>query len=191
MKRNTLYSIIILVVLAIAAYLALNREGEVSSTRSSGTMLVHYDSTSVDKLEFISPTGSVVLERLAGVWMLTSPVRYKADETAVASAVGKGRTIEYTSLVSTNPEKQRLFQVDSAGTLVKVYEKGVRTAAFHIGKASSSFTETYVRLEGSNDVRLANEVLSSYFVKQPKEWRDKTIFKIDEGKIKNVKQKHD
>jgi hypothetical protein len=105
----------------------------------------------------------------------------------VTSAVGKGRKIELTSLVSTNPEKQKLFQADSSGLLVRVYEKGNPKAAFRIGKASSSFTETYVRLEGSNEVQLTNEVISSYFNKQPKDWREKSIFKIEEGMIKNVK----
>jgi len=187
MKRNIIYSIVVLVVLAIITFFALNREGEVSSTGSSGKMLVDYDSMAVDKLEVTSPTGSVILEKQAGSWMLTAPLKYKADETAVTSAVGKGRKIELTSLVSTNPEKQKLFQVDSSATLVKVYEKGSPKAAFRIGKASSSFTETYVRLEGSNDVQLTNEMISSYFNKQPKDWRDKSVFKIDEGLINTVK----
>lgn len=187
MKRNTVYSIVVLVALGIITFFTLNREGEVSSTGSSGRMLVEYDSMSVDKLEMVSPTGSVILEKQAGTWMVTAPVKYKADETAVASAVGKGRKIELTSLVSTNPEKQALFQVDSSGTLVRVYEKGSPKTAFRIGKPSSSFTETYVRLEGSNEVQLTNEMISSYFNKQPKEWRDKSVFKMEEGKIKTVR----
>jgi len=187
MKRSTIYSIVVLVVLAVITFFALNREGEVSSIGSSGKMLVDYDSMSVDKLEVVSPTGSVILEKQAGTWMVMAPIKYKADEAAVTSAVGKGRKIELTSLVSANPEKQKLFQVDSSGTLVKVYEKGSPKAAFRIGKASSSYTETYVRLEGSNEVQLTNEMVSSYFTKLPKDWRDKIVFKMDEGKIRTVK----
>jgi hypothetical protein len=187
MKRGTIYSLIALVVLAIAAFYALNREGEVSSTGEPGKMLVDYDSTAVDRLEIASPTGNVVLEKQAGIWMLSSPIKYKADEASATSAVGRGRKIGLTGLISTNPEKQHLFQVDSTGTFVKVYEKGSLKAAFHIGKASSSFSETYVRLDESNEVQLAGEVLSSYFSKQPKEWRDKTVFKIDESTIKGVR----
>ncbi|HCV42850.1 MAG TPA: hypothetical protein DGH68_05160, partial [Bacteroidetes bacterium] len=182
-----IYSIVVLVVLAVITFFALNREGEVSSIGSSGKMLVDYDSMSVDKLEVVSPTGSVILEKQAGTWMVMAPIKYKADEAAVTSAVGKGRKIELTSLVSANPEKQKLFQVDSSGTLVKVYEKGSPKAAFRIGKASSSYTETYVRLEGSNEVQLTNETISSYFTKLPKDWRDKIVFKMDEGKIRTVK----
>jgi len=186
MKRNTLYSLIVLASLAIIAYFALHREGEVSSTGSTGKLLVDYDSTAVDKLEIDSPTGNVVLEKQAGIWRVTSPMSYKADENAVTSAVGKGRKIELSSLVSTNPGNQHLFQVDSSGTWVKIYEKGAIKASFHVGKASSSYTETYVRLDGSQDVQLANEVLSSSFSKPVKDWRDKTIFKMDEGNIKGV-----
>jgi hypothetical protein len=188
MKRSTLYSIVILVVLAIATLFVLNREGEVSSTGSTGKMLVDYDSTAVDKLELISPSSFVVLEKQAGTWMLTSPIKYKADETSVTSAIGKGRRLELRKdPVSTNSEKQRIYQVDSTGTLVKVYEKGSPKGAFYIGKASSSFTETYVRLAGSNEVQLTNEMISSYFNKPPKDWRDKSLFKMDEGTIKTVR----
>lgn len=187
MKHNTLFSIILLVLLGIATYFALNREGEQSSTGTSGKTLVDYDSTAVDKLEIHSTTGSVVLERQAGIWMLVSPLHYKADETSVTTAVGKGRKIELTSVVSTNPEKQNLFQVDSTGTLVRVFEKGTMKAAFYVGKPSNSFTETYVRIDGSNEVQLASEMLSSFFSKQSKEWRDKAIFKMDESSVRSVR----
>ena len=186
MKRSTLYSIVVLIVLAIATFLVMNREGEISSSGSTGQMLVDYDSTAVDKLELIAPSKKVVLEKQAGVWMITSPINYRADQTSVTSAVGKGRRIELKSLVSTNPENQKLFQVDSTGTLVNVYTNGTLKAAFIVGKPSTSFTENYVRLSGSNNVELTNEVISSYFNKQPKDWRDKTVFKTEESTIKNV-----
>jgi hypothetical protein len=187
MKRNTAYSLIALVVLAIITYLVLNREGETSSSGTSDKMLVTYDSAAVDKMEILSPTGTVVLEKMGGVWMLTSPLHYKADLTAVTTAVGKGRKIETRGVVSQNPEKQNLFQVDSTGTTVRVFEKGTMTAAFHVGKPSNTYTETYVRLEGSNDVQLAADVLTSVFGKQVKEWRDKTIFKREESTLTNVR----
>jgi hypothetical protein len=101
--------------------------------------------------------------------------------------VGKGRHLEITSLISTNPEKQKLFEVDSSGTLVNVYEKGAQRASFRVGKPGSSYTDTYVRREGSNDVYLASGILSATFGRQAKDWRDKTIFKIDEDRIHSVK----
>jgi hypothetical protein len=187
MKRNTAYSVILLIVLAIAAYFVMNREGESSSTGSSDKMLVTYDSAAVDKMEVTGSSGTVSLEKTGGVWMITGPIRYKADESAVAAAVGKGRKIELRGVVSENAEKQNLFQVDSTGTAVRIYEKGTLKASFHVGKVSNTYTETYVRLEGSNEVQLAADVLTSTFGKQLKEWRDKTIFKREESSLTTVR----
>ena len=187
MRRNTLTMGVILAALAIATVFVLQRPGESSSTGSSGKYLVNYDSANVDKVEIHTSTGDVTLAKDAGTWSLIAPLRYPADQGQATMMVGKGRQIELTSLISTNPEKQKLFLVDSAGTLVKVYEKGTERASFRVGKPGSSYMETYVRREGSNDVYLAAGILSATFGRQLKEWRDKTIFKIEEDRIRSVK----
>jgi hypothetical protein len=187
MKRSTLILVVVLAILAVAAYLVMQRPGETSTSGPAGNMLVEYDSAAVDRLEVIASGGSITLEKEAGSWMLVSPLRYKADGAAVTAAIGQGRRLELSSLVSTNPGKQSLFLVDSTGTLVKVYAKGAVQAAFRVGKPSSSFTETYVRREGSDDVHLAQGILTGAFVRQPNEWRDKTVFSLDQPQITAVK----
>jgi hypothetical protein len=187
MKRSTWVLVVVLVVLGIATIVVLQQPGEVSSTGSMSETLVDYDSLAVDKIEIRSSKGTVILEKEGGIWNLISPVKYRADETTVTTAIGKGRSLDLSSLVSTNPQKQELFKVDSLGTLVNVYEKGEERASFRIGKASSSFTETYVRREGSDDVYLALGNLASTFDRQLKDWRDKTIFRTFKDNITNVK----
>lgn len=187
MKRSLLVQLGILIVLGIIAYVVLRRPGEVSTGGSLGRMLVTYDSAAVDKIEIRSPSTSVSLENQGGRWMVTSPVNYRADEATVSSAVAAGRNIELTSLVSANPEKRKLFQVDSSGTMVTVYEKGKKGAAFFIGKMGSTYTETYVRAEGSDEVYIAKGFLGATFNRQPKEWRDRTILKTDQSAIRSVK----
>jgi len=187
MRRNILTMGVILAALAVATLFVLQRPGETSSTGSSGKYLVDYDSATVDKIEIHTSTGDVTLAKDAGTWSLVMPLRYPADQGEATMMVGKGRQIELTSLISTNPEKQKLFQVDSTGTLVKVYEKGTERASFRVGKPGSSYMETYVRKEGSDDVYLASGILSATFGRQVKDLRDKTIFKIEEERIRSVK----
>lgn len=187
MKQSYGILSVLAVALGITAYLVLQRPGESSIQSSDGKHLVTYDSSLVDKIEVRSKQGNVVLEKQAGKWMVVEPGRYKADETAVMAAVAKGASLNVTSLVSSNPSKQAVFQVDSTATLVKVFEKGNERAAFRVGKPGTSFTETYVRAEGSNDVYLANEVLTYIFSKTLKDWRDKTIFKMEKDNIKDVR----
>lgn len=183
MKRNTWILIGILILLVVATLLVMQRPGEISSSGSSGKMLVTYDSTAVDKLEIVSTKLSVTFERQGGKWMMTSPVRYKANETIVAEAVGRGRQLELSNLVSSNPEKQRLFEVDTSGTKVIVYERGTEKAVFYVGKANSSFTDTYVRRAGSNEVYATTGIITSTFTRRLEDWRDKTVFKTEQSGI--------
>ena len=186
MKRTTWILVGTVVALAIIAFFVLRQPGEVSTTEGSGTMLVSYDSAAIDKLEVDASGTSVVLEKQGNGWMLTSPLRYRADQSIVTAAVGKGKNIEVKNVVSSNPEKQRVFQVDSSSTLVQMYAGGDLVAAFRVGKPSASYTETYVRREGSNDVYLADGMFSYTFVQQPKDWRDKSIYRNEPDLVKSV-----
>lgn len=177
MKRSNYVLIGILIVLIAAAFLVLQQPGEVSTTDTGGEHLVTYDSAAIDRIDITANTGSVTLQKEGSAWTITSPIRGAADEQAVLAALGKGKGIVLKGVVSANPQKQSLFQVDSSGTLVRVSEKGTERAAFRIGKAGSTYTETYVRREGSDEVFLADGMLSYIFARQIRDWRDKSIFK--------------
>jgi hypothetical protein len=187
MNRSTWILVAVLAVLLVAAFFVLRQPGEVSTSGNAADVLARYDSAAVDKLEIASPSGVVALAIEGGKWMIVSPLRYPADQLSVTAAIGKGKRIELKNVVSSNPQKQQLFQVDSAGTLVRVFEHGTQGAAFHVGKPGASYAETYVRREGSNDVYLADGLLTYTFAKSVKEWRDKTIFKSDPDRIRNVR----
>jgi hypothetical protein len=186
MKRSTLILAGVLILLAIAAFFALRKQGESSSEGLPGEKLVAYDSAAVDRITIRTAAANVVLQKEAGRWMVTSPFRYAADEGMVLQAVSKGNSLLSKGVVSTNPQKQQLFQVDSTGTLVTVFEKGVEKAAFRVGKPGPSYNETYVRKEGSNEVHLGDGLFTYYFNRQPKEWRDRTIQKVDRLTVREV-----
>ncbi len=190
MKRSTLLLIGILVVLGIVTYFVLQRPGESSSDAVSREMLVAYDSAAVDRMEVTSGGSTVSLALEGGKWMIVSPVHFRADENAVTSAISRGRKIEVRGVVSDNPEKQGVFQVDSSATLVKVFEHGAEKAAFRIGKPGTTFDETYVRREGEKNVLIADGPLAYLFVKSPKDWRDRTIFRADRDRITDIRYRY-
>ncbi len=190
MKQTTWILVGALVVLAVITFFVLRQPGETSASESSGVMLVSYDSASVDKIEVTAPGTSVTLEKQGNGWMVTAPLRYRADQNVVTAAVGKGKNIEVKNVVSSNPEKQHLFQVDSAGTLVQMYAGGALVAAFRVGKPGPSYMETYVRKEGSNDVFLAEGMFTYVFSHPAKDWRDKSIYKSEPELIRSVTYKY-
>jgi len=190
MKRSTWILVGILVLLAVAAYFVMQKPGETSAPGSSGSLLVSYDSSAVDKLEITSGGNTVTLTHDGDKWVIVSPKRFLADDAAVKTAISKGRKIELRGLVSSNPQKQHLFQADSTGTLVRIFERGVEKTSFRIGKAGPTFSETFVRLESSNDVYVADGPLSYIFVKSTKDWRDRVIFKAERDKISNIRYRY-
>lgn len=190
MKQTTWILVGALVVLAVITFFVLRQPGETSASESSGVMLVSYDSASVDKIEVTAPGTSVTLEKQGNGWMVTAPLRCRADQSVVTAAVGKGKNIEVKNVASSNPEKQHLFQVDSAGTLIQMYAGGTAVAAFRVGKPGPSYMETYVRKEGSNDVFLAEGMFTYVFSHPAKDWRDKSIFKSEPELIRSVTYKY-
>jgi hypothetical protein len=190
MKKNTLILVATLLILGLAAYFVMQQPGETSSTGGEGEKLASYDSAAVDKIEIRSPAGAITLANEAGTWMVIAPAHHRADGSAVALAIGRGNNIRLTGLVSTNPGKQGVFQVDSLGTQVLVYEHGTLKTGFVIGKPGPSWTETYVRREGSTDVYLGEGPLSYLYAKSLKDWRDRTITHEAEGAVKTVRYQY-
>jgi len=187
MKRSTWILLVILGLLIIATLLVFQRPGETSSSGLLGETLVQLDSAAIDRIDITSPSGEVSIVREGARWMLTTPAgRYPADESAVATAVGAASRLELRSLVSSNPEKQHLFQVDSSGTSVRLFDHGTERAAIRVGKAGSSYTGTYVRQEASDEVYLADGVISHLFNRKPENWRDKRILTTREEEIERV-----
>ncbi len=190
MKRSTLLLIGILAALGIVTYIVLQRPGEASSDASSREMLVRYDSSAVDRMEVTAGGSTVRLALEGGKWMIVAPVHFRADENAINSAISRGRKIEVRGVVSNNPEKQGVFQVDSTGTIVKFFEHGTEKTAFRIGKPGTTYDETYVRREGDGDVLVAEGPLAYLYVKSPEDWRDRTIFKTDRDRITEIRYRY-
>jgi hypothetical protein len=187
MKKPAVLILLLLAVLGVAAWFVLQRPGESSIGVGEGAALADLDSAAVDRIVIRSAGGTVVLEKQSGAWMLTDPLRAPADPGAVGAAVGKSTAPILGSVVSTNPAKQEVFQVDTSGTLVRLFVQGAEKAAFRVGKAGAQWTETYVRREGSDDVYLAQDQLSSVYARAVREWRDKSIFTARPEAVRTVR----
>ncbi len=186
MKRNVLL-LGAFGVLLIVAYLVLQKPGEMSSSGESTGKLFEIDSLAVDKIEIKTATLYLLFEKKGVEWYIERPLSDKADPAAIANAIHEARTLSVGGIISSNPEKHAVFQVDSSGTAVTVYEKGSPKASFVVGKVGPGFTDTYVRKQGSNDVSSVMGTFGYVFGRALREWRDKTIFTIPQESVKEVK----
>ena len=175
MKKNTYLLIGILAVLILVAFILMNRPGESDVSADKSQLLFSIDSASVDKIMLQSPASKVTLERKGAEWFLSDPVQYRADQSSVTLLIHQSKDLDAKEVVSSNPAKRSIFQVDSTGTLVKLFQNGQEHASFVVGKMGQSYAETYVRKEQSDDVMVVKGALSWSFNKSVKDWRDKTV----------------
>jgi hypothetical protein len=190
MTRNTILLLGLLAVLLIVAVIVMQNPGERSSSGGTGVALAAIDSLAVDRIEIKAPASSIVLQKNGVEWYLQSPMSYRADQSAVAEFLHDSKNLEVKNVVSNKPEKHSVFQVDSSGTLIKIFEKGMEKVAFVLGKPTSTYSELYARRSASNDVLVLSGASPSAFSRPVKEWRDKTIVSTARDLIKEIRYQY-
>jgi hypothetical protein len=188
MNRSTVLLIILFVILAAAAYFLVFTPGdkERETSYKSADLSLKIDSASVVKLTIQGASKFVTMENVSGRWMVTSPINAIADPSAVRQVLSGLMKFQVGSLVSSNPEKQNLFQVDSTGTKLTITERSGKAVSIIAGKMGPTFSEIYFRLPESNDVYLGEGIESWSINKELKEWRDKTIIATSTDSIRTL-----
>lgn len=125
----------------------------------------------------------VFLERKGDRWYLTDPLGYSTDPDAIKDLMEEIKIMEAEDVISRNSEKRKTFQVDDAGTWVKLFKEGKDPViSFVVGKISPDFSHTYVRKSDSNEVIRVKGLIKDTFERPVNQWRDKTIFEFDQEK---------
>src|ERR1051325_2587599 len=175
MNKSTIILISLLLVLGAVTYFLLPSQKEHESSYEPSDLNVKVDSASVVKIEIEQKGKSVTIENVGGKWMITSPLRYAADATSIKQLLSGLSKFRVGSLISSNPEKQNIFQVDSTGTRISVTDRSGKPVALVVGKMGPSFSEVYFRLPASKDVYLGEGLDTWMINKEARDWRDKTI----------------
>ncbi len=113
---------------------------------------------------------------------------YPADSASIATVFEKLSIMSKDELISQNPEKQALFEVDSVkGTLVEVWDNQNKLlGSFRIGKNGPDWSSHFVRPTESDDVySVAGSIKYSFFTEENR-WRDKTVIKFDKTLAKKI-----
>jgi hypothetical protein len=113
---------------------------------------------------------------------------YAADTAAVSSVTEKVSSMKKSILVSNNPEKQEIFEVDSVnGVLVEITDvKGKSYGTLRVGKGGPDYNSNYVRSIGSDDVWLVSGGVKGALYTDIKRWRDKSMVSFDTTSLKEL-----
>ena len=113
---------------------------------------------------------------------------FRADSASVVSVLEKIVSIKKDQLISENPAKQSLFEVDSAkGILVEIFDNaGKSKGSFRIGKSGPDYNSNYVRMTRSNSVYSVGGSIEYSFFTDHKRWIDKSVLKFDRSTAQGI-----
>ena len=177
----------IFVVLAIVVIVFENPFGKTEyekKVEAAMPLFPDFDKEQVAKIEIIAIDGTATLVKQESNWVVASMDNYPADNDGVAELLTKVGEFKNTQRVSSNPEKQAEFEVDSTGVEAKLMDANDKLLAhLFVGKTTPGFLSSYVRPADSNDVYVAQGYLQSVFNKGTRTWKDRTIFDFNKGNV--------
>jgi hypothetical protein len=131
---------------------------------------------------------NTVLERQDDKWIVASEDSFPAEPGAVGNIFEKILTFSHKDRISSNPEKQALYQVDSTGIEVNIEgTDGTSIASFVIGKVGPDYQSTYVKDGTSDNVILAPSYLPPVFERGTRTWQDLTLYRFEPQEIVEIR----
>ncbi len=129
----------------------------------------------------------IVLAKQGEIWIVASEDSFPAEHGAVDRIFEEIAKFSRKDVVSKNPEKHAVYQVDSTGTAVVIEDSsGDTLVAFVVGKVGPDYQSTYVRNLLTDEVILSPSYLPPVFERGKRTWQDLSICDLQPNDIKKV-----
>lgn len=187
MSQNRLgvATLVLLALLGLTMWRINARRTEDAAPPKAEVKLPKIDSSKIDELELSAPDKPKVrLVKQGEQWRLAEPLDAKADQDAVKAVLDKLGELELTGVAATKVENHARLEVDEkkgAHVIARVGGKPLLDAFLGTYQSGS----TMLRLQGQPLVATAKGSIRYVFTKQVREWRDRTIAKLE---VKDVQQ---
>jgi hypothetical protein len=186
MKKSLFILLGILVIFLIIYFLLVQKEKKIFSPGRTENFL-NMDSAAVDRIEFRRFESKLAFQKENQRWYMVAPDSNRADSDALERLVGWASHLEVGELISSNPEKQFEFQVDTlTGTGLYFFGGKDTLASLIIGKMSEDRLRGYLRKKNSYEVFLAEVEFVQIRQRSVDQWRDRAIFTLDAGQVKEI-----
>ena len=188
LKKTIILVIILCLLLGIAYF--LNRPPK----KATGERLLfpEFDAEKVTTIRLAGQNNALTLTKMDDQWVALEEDELPADKEQITQALQTVSELSRDDIVSKNPSKQDIFQVDpNNGFEVEIEGEGEKTLAhFYIGKNGPDFMSTYVRKTDSEEVILYKGFhLKSRFDKPAENWLNKFVLLMQEQDIDRVEFK--
>lgn len=175
----------------IVVYLIVEWTNSSSRSTSYREVLVEIDTAKVTRLMVKAPDKKSDIAKVGASWELTLPSGkiVTATEGSVKSSLGALLSIKPSRLVAKKQDKWKDYQVDSAGTVVEVYQGEEKLLDMIIGRfnmeGQNSYS-TYVRLAGEDEVYSAKNFMAFSVSADPASYRNSVLMRSNKDSIEQI-----
>jgi hypothetical protein len=145
----------------------------------------------VDSISIEQPPGDekkpakVVITKKGDDWMISEPLSAKANKSAIESLLDNLKELKVTELVSSSKDSYAQYQVSDDKAIHLTVKQGDKVVAnLYFGQGGSR--GQMARVDGKNGVFVLKGYSSYLYTKDLKGWRDLTVTKFEEDKVKSV-----
>lgn len=185
MERRNQVALVIFLLLGVAVFFLYRAPERGQRVGERPRPVPRLAKEQIKKVTLTSKGKTVVLERRAERWHMTSPVEYIADKYASETLQRKLEELQFGDLITERKEKHLAFEVTKEKAVrVQVSDGKASLADFYLGKSESGFT--MFRLHGEDKVHQAVGFLRSTFDKEPRLWRDRRISSAKRDDVRQV-----
>lgn len=178
MNRRVLVSLGIIAALLLAlAVVRYKRSADVPEIRPFDGAL--------DEILITRGDETVRIRRHKDSW-LVGDAPYAADGELVANMENRLKSLSLSDLISEEPRYERYDLADGKAIHVVAKSGGKTARELYIGKKSSTYRHTYVRLPGDRRVYLAAAPIFDDFNKSVQDLRDKHILSVSRGAVESL-----
>jgi hypothetical protein len=173
-----------LILLASLAGIYLLVEMVIDREKAPEPVFPGFDGGTAARISIQGRERPTVMEKTDGIWLVTSEDSLPADPDAVDSILDELTTMLKENVVSSNPAKRGVYQVDTSGIEVEVEDaSGDVLASLVVGKVGPDYQSTYIRGASSDQVLLQEGYLIPVFERGDRTWQDQKVFSVEPSRI--------
>lgn len=187
MKKSIYMLLGILLICVLVYFLLIQKEKKTFAPERKENFL-EIDSALVSRIVFRKFDTQLVFQKVKDLWYIITPDSFRADRNVMGQLLSAASHLEVEELISSNPEKQAFFRVDSiSGTGLDFFAGERQLTSVVLGKISSDLLHGYLRKTNSDDVYMVKGVFSRLADRRIDNWRDRNICPFDPKQVKRVK----
>jgi len=181
--NRPIYILAGVMIVGIAAWLLLSHDPHRVTEKQS---FLTIDTSTVDYIRIQNKDGDLTMKKVGSNWKMTKPRDFPANAGYVKTLIEKVGGLEMESLITTNKDKLSTYELGDSATYIEIGKDGGKIDKFYCGKPSETYTHTYVRRDGSDEVWMVSGSPKSSFSRTPDDWRDKRVLELDRTMIQRI-----